>query len=138
MENLTIGKLAKETGTNIETIRYYERRGLIPEPPRRESGYRVFSQKYVERILFIKRAQILGFTLNEISQLLAMADGMADCKDIKKFAEDKVKDIESRIRDFKKIKKVLHDLVKRCPDKGKVSDCPIIESLTQNGNEKNI
>lgn len=138
MENLKIGQLAKETGTNIGTIRYYERRGLIPEPPRRESGYRGFSHKYVERILFIKRAQTLGFTLKEISQLLAMADGVADCKDIKKFAEDKVKDIESRILDFKKIKNVLHDLVKRCPDKGEISDCPIIESLTQNVNQKKI
>lgn len=138
MINLTIGKLAKETGTNIETIRYYERRGLIPEPPRRESGYREFSHKYVERILFIKRAQTLGFTLKEVLELLTMADGVADCKDIKKFAEDKINDIENRIRDFKKIKKVLHDLVKRCPDKGKVSDCPIIESLTQNGNQKKI
>ncbi|MGR3177741.1 MAG: Hg(II)-responsive transcriptional regulator [Candidatus Anammoxibacter sp.] len=136
MENLTIGKLAKETGTNIETIRYYERRGLIPEPPRRESGYRVFSQKYVERILFIKRAQTLGFTLKEVLELLAMADGTTDCKDVKKFAEGKLVDIEMRIGDLKKIKKVLHDLVKRCPDKGKISDCPIIESLTKHKGQK--
>ena len=97
MKTLTIGQLAKETGTNIETIRYYERRGLIPEPPRRESGYREFPPEYIERILFIKRAQALGFTLKEISELLALADGNPACKDIRKFAEDKVKDIKSRI-----------------------------------------
>ena len=131
MKNLTIGQLAKETGINIETIRYYERRGLIPEPPRRESGYREFTPQYVERIRFIKRAQTLGFTLREVSGLLALADGKPTCKDIRKFAEDKVNDIENRINDLKKIKKVLNDLVKECMNKGKLSYCPIIESLTQ-------
>lgn len=136
MKNLTRGQLARETGVNIETIRFYERRGMIPEPPRLESGYRIFSQKYVERIRFIKRAQILGFTLKEIAELLAMADGIAECKEIRKFAEGKIRDIENRIRDLRKIRNVLHDLVKMCPDKGKVTDCPIIESLTMDRTEK--
>jgi Hg(II)-responsive transcriptional regulator len=132
MKTLTTGQLAKETGVNIETIRYYERYGLIPEPPRRESRYREYTPKYIERIRFIKRAQALGFTLKEISELLALADGNPACKDIRKFAEDKVKDIETRISDLKKIKKVLNDLVKECLNKGKLSYCPIIESLSQN------
>ena len=131
MKTLTTGQLAKETGVNIETIRYYERRGLIPEPPRRESGYREYAPKYIERILFIKRAQALGFTLKEISELLAVADGNPACKDIRRFAEDKASDIETRIRDLKKIKTVLNDLIKKCLGKRKISDCPIIESLSQ-------
>lgn len=89
MKNLKIGQLAKEVGINIETIRYYERRGLFEEPPRQTSGYRAFPPKYVERIRFIKRAQTLCFTLKDISKFLALADGNFDCKDIRKFAEDK-------------------------------------------------
>lgn len=136
MKNLTIGQLAKETGTHVETIRYYERQGLIAEPPRRASGYREFPPEYVERIRFIKRAQTLGFTLREISELLALADGNPACKDIRKFAEEKVEDIETRIRDLQKIKEVLHELIKKCLSKGKLSSCPIIESLTQHKIQK--
>ncbi len=136
MKNLTTGQLAKETGVNIETIRYYERRGLIPEPPRRVSGYREFPPEYIERIRFIKRAQALGFTLKEISELLAVADGNPACKDIRKFAEDKVKDIEARIHDLQKIKSVLKDLIEKCLGKRKISECPIIESLSQKKTRK--
>ncbi|WP_295102356.1 Hg(II)-responsive transcriptional regulator [uncultured Candidatus Kuenenia sp.] len=131
MKNLTIGQLAKETGTHVETIRYYERRGLIAEPPRRASGYREFPSEYVERIRFIKHAQALGFTLREISELLALADGNPACKDVRRFAEEKAKDIETRIHDLHKIKEVLHELIKKCLIKGQLSGCPIIESLTQ-------
>ncbi len=136
MKTLTTGELAKETGVNIETIRYYERLGLIPEPPRRVSGYREFTPKYVERIRFIKRAQALGFTLLEISELLAVADGHPACKDIRKFAEDKVEDIEVRMHDLQKIKAVLNDLIKKCLGKRKISECPIIESLSQKETRK--
>ncbi len=138
MKNLTIGQLAKEAGTHVETIRYYERKGLIAEPPRRESGYREFPPKYVERIRFIKRAQALGFTLKEISGLLVLADGNLNpaCKDIRTFAEEKVKDIEVRIHDLEKIKKVLHDLIRQCLSNKKPSGCPIIESLSHSITEK--
>ncbi len=136
MKTLTTGQLAKEAGVNIETIRYYERYGLIPEPPRRESGYRDYTPKYIERIRFIKRAQALGFTLKEISELLSVADGNPACKDIRKFAEDKVKDIEMRIHDLQQIKTVLNDLIKKCIGKRKISECPIIESLSQDKTRK--
>lgn len=136
MKHLKIGQLAKEIGINIETIRYYERRGLIEEPPRYTSGYRAFPPKYVERIRFIKRAQALGFTLREVSELLALADGNPACKDIRKFAEEKVEDIETRIHDLQKIKEVLHELIKKCLSEGKLSSCPIIESLTQHKTQK--
>ncbi|MCR4289502.1 MAG: Hg(II)-responsive transcriptional regulator [Candidatus Scalindua sp.] len=134
MKTLTTGQLAKETGVNIETIRYYERCGLIPEPPRKVSGYRKFSPKYIERIFFIKRAQALGFTLKEIFDLLAVADGKPACKNIRKFAEDKVADIETRMHDLQKMKMVLKDLIKKCLGKRKISECPIIESLSQKRN----
>lgn len=134
MKILTTGQLAKETGINVETIRYCERRGLISEPPRRISGHREYTPKYVERIRFIKRAQALGFTLKEISELLALGDGNYTCEDVRKFAEEKVKDIAIRICDLQKIKRVLNDLIKRCLGKRKISECPIIESLTQKEN----
>lgn len=136
IKHLTIGRLAKEIGTNIETIRYYERRGLIVEPPRQASGYRAFPPEYIDRIRFIKRAQTLGFTLKEISQLLTLADGNFDCKDIRKFAEEKIKDIETRIHDLQKIHEILHDLVKKCLSKEKSSSCPIIGILTQHKTQK--
>lgn len=136
MKTLSTGQLAKETGVNIETIRYYERRGLIPEPPRRKSGYRDFAPKYIERILFIKRAKALGFTLNEISELLVAADGKPAYKDIRKIAEVKVEDIETRMHDLQKMKKVLKDLINKCLGNRKESECPIIESLTQKKTRK--
>lgn len=136
MKNLTIGQLAKETGTHVETIRYYERQGLIAEPPRRASGYREFPPEYVERIRFIKRAQALGFTLREISELLALADGNPACKDIRKFTEEKIKVIETRIHDLARIKEVLQDLVKQCMSKKKISGCPIIKSLSNHGDQE--
>ena len=136
MKNLTIGQLAKETGTHVETIRYYERQGLIAEPPRRASGYREFPPEYVERIRFIKRAQTLGFTLREISELLALADGNPACKDIRKFAEEKVQVIETRIHDLARIKELLQDLVKQCRSNKKFSGCPIIKSLSMHGDQE--
>lgn len=136
MKNLTIGQLAKETGTHVETIRYYERQGLIAEPPRRASGYREFPPEYVERIRFIKRAQALGFTLREISELLALADGNPACKDIRKFTEEKIKVIKTRIRDLARIKEVLQDLVKQCLSNKKFSGCPIIKSLIMQGDQE--
>lgn len=136
MKNLTTGQLAKATGVHVETIRYYERRGLIPIPSRRASGYRVFTQDYVGRIRFIKRAQALGFTLKEISELLALSDGNPVCEDIRKFTEEKIKDIETRIHDLTRIKEVLQDLVNQCMGKKKFSGCPIIKSLNKHGNQE--
>ena len=99
METLTIGQLAKDAGVNIETIRYYERRGLIPEPPRRKSGYRQYGSDFVLRIQFIKRAQELGFSLNEIDELLALrVDSGTACSEVKHHAEAKIADIEGKIK----------------------------------------
>lgn len=137
MRTLTIGQLAKETHVGVETIRYYERRGLLPEPPRRESGYRQFPPEAVRRIGFIKRAQNLGFTLREISRLLAFSDGQeAGCEDVRQFALEKIREIETKIDHFVKLRQVLLDLVGKCQGEGPLTDCPIIESLTEDLKEE--
>jgi MerR family mercuric resistance operon transcriptional regulator len=136
MRSLTTGELAEKTGVNIETVRYYERRGLIMEPPRTESGYRQFPPETVQRIRFIKRAQELGFTLNEIEQLLSIADGDGSrCEDVYEFTIGKVQEIEERIRHLQRLKAVLAELAESCPHKGPIEKCPIIESLIEKGKE---
>lgn len=130
MESLTIGKLAKKTNVNIETVRYYERRGLIPEPPRRESGYRDYPIETVTRIQFIKRAKELGFSLNEILELLSLrVDPNTSSSEVKKRAETKITDIEEKIRILQNMKDSLEGLVKTCDGCGNTSECPILEAL---------
>ncbi len=130
MENLTIGKLARKAQVNVETVRYYERRGLIPEPPRLESGYRLYSKDAVARIRFIKRAKKLGFSLREISDLLSLRiDPRTTCSDVKKKAEAKVTDIEEKIEDLQRIKIALAKLVASCTGSGPTIDCPILAAL---------
>ncbi|TDT63597.1 Hg(II)-responsive transcriptional regulator [Fonticella tunisiensis] len=134
MEGLTIGQVAKGANVNIETIRYYEKMGLIPEPPRTESGYRLFSLEAIERIKFIKRAKELGFTLSEIKKLLDISDGQEfDCQDVQRFAFQKLKEIELKIHDLEKIKAILQDLSQKCPGQGPISECPILEELKEGG-----
>lgn len=121
--------MAEASNVNIETVRYYEKRGLIPEPPRTETGYRVYSFETVERIRFIKRAQELGFTLNEVKELLKLSDHQktADSKDVKKVAVQKIHDIQAKIKDLEKIKTALMDLSAACPGSGYTIDqCPMI------------
>ena len=134
MESLTIGQLAKKTGVNTETIRYYERRGLIPKPSRRESGYRQYTQDTVTRIQFIKRAKELGFSLREILELLSLRfDPDTTCGDIKKRAEIKIADIEEKIRILRRMKRALITLTMECKDSGPARECPILEVLDTNG-----
>jgi MerR family mercuric resistance operon transcriptional regulator len=139
MKSLTIGQLAKATQVGVETVRYYERRGLLPEPPRRESGYRQFPLEAIRRIRFIKRAQNLGFSLREISRLLSLSDGQeAGCEEVRQFALEKVREIEMKIDHFTRLKQILLDLAGKCQGIGPLTDCPIIESLTEEpkGEEK--
>ncbi len=126
-KNLTRGQLAKITDINIETIRYYEKIGLIPKPLRTESGYRIFTEEDINRIKFIKRAKELGFTLKEIKELLELKfDTLGDCSKARELAEEKLNDIEEKIKDLNKLKSVLQELIDRCPGKGSISNCPII------------
>ena len=130
MENLTIGHLAKRANVNLETIRYYERRGLIPKPLRNKSGYRQYSQDDVVRIKFIKRAQALGFSLGEIFELLAlrMEPGMS-CADAKVRVDAKVAEVENKIVSLEQMRETLLRLSKKCIGKGPVGECPFLKEL---------
>jgi len=130
MKPLTIGQLAKQAQVNVETIRYYERRGLLPEPPRRWSGYREYSQADVAHLRFIKRAKELGFSLSEISELLSLrVDPDTTCDDVQQRTEIKIADIEAKIQTLERMKKALKKLVAACSGRGPTSACPILEAL---------
>jgi Hg(II)-responsive transcriptional regulator len=130
MENLTIGQLAKRADVNIETVRYYERRGLMPEPPRKESGYRQYSDEMLRRIRFIKHAKELGFSLKEIHELLTLKlDARTSCSEVKKKSETKIADIDAKIKTLQSMKKALVKLTKACGGKGPAKECPILEAL---------
>jgi MerR family mercuric resistance operon transcriptional regulator len=130
---LTIGKVASSAGVNVETVRYYQRSGLVPEPPRPPGGVRRYSAETVARLRFIKRAQELGFTLAEIRRLLALGDPQA-CGKARALAADKLSLVRARLADLRRMGGVLEALIQRCDaTRGKVA-CPIIESLT--GQEK--
>lgn len=124
----SIGQLANAADTRVETIRYYERRGLMPEPPRANSGYRRYPRDAEQRLRFIRRAKRLGFTLKEIMALLRLQAG-GERADIKAIAEDKLDEIETRLADLERMRVTLHDVTRRCSGRGPVTGCPIIETL---------
>jgi MerR family transcriptional regulator, copper efflux regulator len=135
-EKLTISRLAQLGGVNLETIRYYERQGLLPAPPRTASGYRVFPREAARRLRFIKRAQELGFSLNEIAELLALRlKPGAKQTDMRMRAEAKIADIEHKIRTLQAMKKTLRQLTGRCEGCGPLAECPILESLDEDVSE---
>lgn len=133
MTGLKISEVAEKSNVNIETVRYYEKRQLIPEPPRTRAGYRIFSLEDVDRIKFIKRSQKLGFTLNEIKQLISISDDktQVNSEEVFQYSAQKIDEIEAQIKDLEKIKKTLQDLTVQCSG-SRSSDgrCPIITSLT--------
>ncbi len=136
MKYLTIGQLANKAGVNIDTIRYYEKQGLIPKPSRRESGYRQYSEDSVKRILFIKRAKELGFSLKEISELLSLRlDSRTKCGDVKKRADIKIAEIGEKIQTLQRMKAALIKLVKACEENKQAGECPILEALDMNEGE---
>lgn len=130
MRALTIGRLAKQAGVNLETVRYYERRGLLPRPPRSESGYRLFPDDAAGRLRFIRRAQELGFSLAEIRDLLSLrVSRTAKRTDVRRRAEAKIADIDARIRSLRSMKSALQKLTRVCAGCGPIAECPILESL---------
>ncbi len=138
MKTLTIGKLAKTVGVNIETIRFYERKGLLPLPERRESGYRVYSEDDVRRLKFIRRAKELGFSLREIQELLELrVDPNSTCDDVRHKAEKKIADIQKRIQELQRMQAALENLAAACYGHGPEGDCPFLEALeaVENGNQ---
>lgn len=130
MKALSIGQAARSAGIGVETVRFYERQGLLEEPPRRDSGYRQYPQDVVARLRFIRRAKELGFSLKEIKELLALrVDPSTTCAEVRRRAEDKIADVEAKIEALEKIKKALVKLTKTCSGRGPTSECPILDAL---------
>ena len=130
MQGLTIGEVAKRAAVHIETLRYYERQGLVARPPRSRSNYRLYPEETVPRIQFIKRAQQLGFSLKEIRELLALrATPQIQCADVRERALAKIREIEHKVRTLQAMHTALTRLVAACAGQGHIADCPILESL---------
>lgn len=137
MEHLKTGDLAKRAGVNVETLRFYEREGLLPEPPRRFSGYREYPTESVRLIRFIKRAQELGFSLRGVKELLALrVEPGTTCADVRHKAEAKVSEVRQKIADLRAIERALKTLTAACSGEGPLSDCPILECLDGQTNEE--
>lgn len=127
---MTIGELARSTGVHVETVRYYERCGLVPQPARRPSGYRVYSADSVARIRFIKNAQELGFSLAEIKKLLELRiDANTNCGEVRRQAQIKLSEINDKIRALQQMQQALLQLVAACEQGGPQGECPILDAL---------
>lgn len=127
---LTIGELAQTADVGRETVRFYERVGLIDDPPRTQSGYRIYPAKAVARLHFIKRAKELGFSLEEIRSLLALRVSPAsNCDEVRRLGQERIKDIEKRIRDLARMKAGLAKLVDSCVQREPTDECPLLEAL---------
>jgi len=128
---MTVGELARRAGVGVQTVRYYERRRLLPEAARRASGYREFTPAALDRLRFIRRAQELGFTLAEIAELLALRlDPRTTAADVKARARGKIAEIDAKIRDLERIRHALAHLAGRCRGgRGPAGDCPLLEAL---------
>jgi MerR family copper efflux transcriptional regulator len=128
MESIGIGALAKRAGVGIDTVRYYERAGLLAPKTRLSSGYRRYSELELTRLRFIRRAQILGFSLKEVRELLALS-AQRDVARVKRSAQAKLADVEARIAELEKIRQGLTTLIAACPGHGRAADCPILKAL---------
>jgi MerR family copper efflux transcriptional regulator len=131
---LTIGRLAERAGVGIDTVRYYERAGLLPEPPRRASGYRDYPADSVRRLHFIRRAKDLGFTLNEIGELLELSGPHGDTAAVRKAAQDKLEVVERKLAELQRVRDGLRTLIEACPGHGPLRDCPILQALSAEEN----
>jgi MerR family mercuric resistance operon transcriptional regulator len=124
------GDIARLCNVNKETLRYYERIGLIPEPIRTEAGYRLYPEETMNRLIFIKRMQELGFTLSEIDKLLGIVDkDDVRCADMYDFVVQKLEEVRLKIKDLLRIERLLKDLKNRCPNEKAIHECPIIETF---------
>src|SRR6266853_2416222 len=126
---IAIGALSKHTGTNIETIRYYERVGLLPTPARSSGGYRLYGTDHVKRLNFVRRARALGFSVAEVRKLLTLADQKRrPCAEVRVVAKTHLEDVKAKIADLRQMERVLKDTVARC-ETGTGSHCPMIDAL---------
>jgi MerR family copper efflux transcriptional regulator len=132
--SLSIGKVARRAGIGVETIRFYEREGLLAAPARRDSGYRLYTEGVIGRIRFIRRAKELGFSLKEIKELLQLRrTSSSTCEDIREKAEAKITNVETKIAMLKKMKQALTELSAACKGRTSVGECPILEFLDKRG-----
>jgi Hg(II)-responsive transcriptional regulator len=130
MSGLTSSELASRGGVNLATVRFYERRGLLPKPPRSTSGYRIFPDEAVRRIHFIKHAQALGFSLEEVQELVGLwLDDHTKCSDVRQRAEQKIAQVQERINALRAMKKALTRLVAACSCQRADAGCPLLETL---------
>ena len=127
---LSIGKIAKRAGISVETIRFYEHKGLLQEPQRKESGYRQYQEEDIRKLVFIQHAKNLGFSLNEIRELMSLqTDSKSTSREVKDLAQHKLHDIEEKIKMLQRMRQTLKHLVDKCPGKGPTSECPILDAL---------
>ena len=134
MGDMTIGSVAEAAEVKVPTIRYYERRGIIAEPPRSPSGYRQYDEAVVDRIRFVKRAQGLGFTLDEIEDLLELRVEDADsCAAVAEATQAKLRSVEAKIRELERLRAVLSGLARSCEERERTSECPVLEVLEEGG-----
>ena len=128
--SMRIGEVASRANVNVQTVRYYERRGLLPVPPRSTSGYRQYNVDNLARIRFIKHAQVLGFSLSDISELLALrVHPASNCQEVLHHAEIKLLDIDKKIAALRSMRRSLESLACACREKRATSECPILEAL---------
>jgi MerR family mercuric resistance operon transcriptional regulator len=127
-ERCTIGTLARRAGINVETIRYYQRRGLVPEPAKPLGGIRSYAPEHVQRLRFIKRAQQLGFSLEEVGELLSLEDGL-HCHEVKEIAGQKLDMVRERIAQLRTMERALATLIRKCSSNRGKLHCPLIAAL---------
>lgn len=126
---MLIGELSNRTGCIVETIRFYERIGIMPDPPRSPGGQRIYNDEHEKRLTFIRRGNELGFSLKEVREMLGMVDGGDySCDDIQAIAVAHIEEVKHKIADLRKIKKVLENMAKQC-ETGIVPECPIVEAM---------
>ncbi|HEY6542930.1 MAG TPA: MerR family transcriptional regulator, partial [Ktedonobacteraceae bacterium] len=129
---LSIGQVARRAGVGVETVRYYEREGLLEEPPRRASGYRQYSEEVIKRLHFIKCAQKLGFSLKEINELLLLrVDAQTACEEVKQRTEAKIAEVERKLFELQCMRQALIQVAALCEGQGPNSRCPMLEALDQ-------
>ena len=133
-DSLTSGELAREAGVNVQTLRYYERRKLLPAPERSPSGYRQYTKEDLRRVRFIKRAQELGFSLEEIRDLLSLrVEGAEACDEVREKTEAKMWEVDRKMMDLRRVKKTLSRLVEACHEGRDTGACPILDALSEDG-----
>ena len=135
MDGMTIGRAAQRAGVGVETVRFYERKGLIDQPARPEGGgFREYTAETVDHIRFIRQAQDLGFSLREIAELLSLrADPAADCAEVREQAAAKLEEVDRKVERLERIRAALEDLIAACPGRGALRACSIMEALVEGG-----